>query len=135
MRGRSSTISTALMLLFVCCLMTDVIEFAEYKQNLFPTHGRSSCTDNSSLGDCDNDSINNSNEDINNDGNWSNDDTDGDGVPNYLDDDDDDDGWPTWMECPLSPGQNHDDCPGFGNVKDYLHENLYNCEQPFLQLS
>ena len=93
------------------------------------------CMDNTSTGDCDNDSLSNLNEDRDGDGNWSNDDSDADGIPNYLDEDDDNDGWPTWMECPLSSGQNHEDCPGFGGVKDYLHENLYNCDQPFVHLA
>jgi hypothetical protein len=41
--------------------------------------------------DVDNDGLIASSEDLNNDGNLANDDTDGDGIPNYLDDDDDGD--------------------------------------------
>ena len=101
-------------------------------------HGKSiafECSNNISSGDCDHDSLSNIEEDRDGDGNWSNDDSDGDGIPNYLDEDDDNDGWPTWMECPISTEQSHDDCPGFGPVKDYLHENLYNCDLPFVHLA
>ena len=104
----------------------------------FTVFGRSidfDCLNNTSLGDCDNDSLSNIEEDRDGDGNWSNDDSDGDGIPNYLDEDDDNDGWPTWMECPISPEQSHDDCPGFGPIKDYLHANLYNCDLPFVHLA
>ena len=43
-------------------------------------------------GDADSDGITNMAEDLNNEGNFENDDTDGDGIPNYLDPDDDGDG-------------------------------------------
>ena len=110
------------------------IQTTDYKVHLEERSSTLNCLDNSSTGDCDNDTVTNGNEDRNFDGDWTNDDTDSDGIPNYLDSDDDNDGWPTWMECPLAHGENHSDCPGFGIVKDYLHNNLYNCDLPFIHL-
>jgi len=71
----------------------------------------------------DNDGISASNEDIDEDGNLDNDDTDGDGLPNYLDFDDDGDNVPTGSENPdpnndgdLSDAQDTDE----DGIPDYL---------------
>jgi len=48
------------------------------------------------LTDTDGDGLYDIFEDVNNDNNLANDDTDGDGIPNYLDLDDDGDGYATW---------------------------------------
>lgn len=58
----------------------------------------------------DEDGVPSTKEDINNDGDLTNDDTDGDGIPNYLDDDDDGDNVPTKSE---NPDDNND-----GNIDD-----------------
>ncbi|WP_223552265.1 hypothetical protein [Aestuariivivens sp. NBU2969] len=61
----------------------------------------------------DNDGIPAEFEDINTDGNLDNDDTDGDGIPNYLDDDDDGDNVPTKNETP-----NYTQADGLSNAQD-----------------
>ncbi|WP_299885756.1 hypothetical protein [uncultured Lacinutrix sp.] len=76
----------------------------------------------------DNDGIPAELEDINGDGNLDNDDTDGDGLPNYLDDDDDGDNVKTITEQPnyteadgLSLAQNSDaTLANPDNIPDYL---------------
>jgi hypothetical protein len=73
----------------------------------------------------DNDGIPAALEDLNGDGNLNNDDTDGDGIPNYLDSDDDGDNVPTANENP-DPNNDGDlsdaqDTDGDG-VPDYLDE-------------
>lgn len=76
----------------------------------------------------DNDGIPAELEDINGDGDLDNDDTDGDGLPNYLDDDDDGDNVPTASENPdpnndgnLDDAQNTDaDSPTGDTIPDYL---------------
>ncbi|MBT8245424.1 MAG: hypothetical protein HKP48_05575 [Winogradskyella sp.] len=78
------------------------------------------------LTDSDNDSILDINEDVNNDGNLENDDTDNDGLPNYLDPDDDGDGVNTIGEN--YNGDNdprNDDTDGDGTM-DYLDNNDFN---------
>ena len=136
--------SLVILLLFMIILCSFTFTSEKYSNssisntNELTVHGRNiglDCLDNTSSGDCDNDSLSNIEEDRDDDGNWFNDDSDGDGIPNYLDEDDDNDGWPTWMECPISSEQSHDDCPGFGPIKDYLHDNLYNCDLPFVHLA
>jgi len=68
--------------------------------------------------DDDGDGIKNGDEDINGDGSYINDDTDGDGKPDYQDADDDGDGISTDEECPLGlPGCPDSDGDG---VDDYL---------------
>jgi len=57
-------------------------------------------TFNTSLTEDDNDGVPANLEDINNDGDLTNDDTDNDGIPNYLDSDDDGDNVPTASEKP-----------------------------------
>jgi hypothetical protein len=74
-------------------------------------------------GDDDNDSILSINEDLNQDGNLTNDDTDGDGTPNYLDNDDDGDGILTIDEDANGDGDpTNDDTDGDG-IPDYLDNN------------
>jgi len=73
----------------------------------------------------DNDGIPAELEDLNNDGNYDNDDTDEDGIPNYLDSDDDGDNVPTAYENP-DPNNDGDlsdaqDTDGDG-IDDYLDE-------------
>ena len=85
--------------------------------------------------DCDRDLVTNSAEDVDQDGDWTNDDSDGDGIADYLDEDDDGDGWPTWLECPEGRTATEDNCPGFGPAKDYLSNRLFNCDLPQVQLS
>lgn len=69
-------------------------------------------------GDDDGDGVANVFEDFNGDGDLNNDDTDMDGIPNYLDDDDDGDGVPTSLEAVDADG-NPIDTDGDGDV-DYL---------------
>lgn len=69
--------------------------------------------------DDDNDGILTKNEDLDDDGDFTNDDTDGDGTPNYLDNDDDNDGLPTSKESTT------EDTDGNG-VVDYLDSNTKN---------
>ncbi|NQX86916.1 MAG: hypothetical protein HRT67_13635 [Flavobacteriaceae bacterium] len=61
----------------------------------------------------DNDGIPAELEDINEDGNYDNDDTDQDGIPNYLDDDDDGDNVPTTEE-----NHNYSSTNGLSNAQD-----------------
>lgn len=71
----------------------------------------------------DNDGLSNKCEDLNNDGDLTNDDSDNDGIPNYLDPDDDNDGVPTIDEQPDLLGNglcgNALDTDGDG-IPDYL---------------
>jgi len=70
--------------------------------------------------DHDNDGILSENEDLNNDGDLSNDDTDGDGSPNFVDADDDGDGILTIDEDANEDGDpTNDDTDGDG-IPDYL---------------
>ena len=85
-------------------------------------------------GDCDGDLVANDVEDINNNGNYTDDDTDGDGTPDYQDTDDDGDGWPTWFECPDGANSTENHCPGIGLTYDYLNDSLFNCDQPLVTL-
>ena len=85
-------------------------------------------------GDCDGDLVANDVEDINNNGNYTDDDTDGDGTPDYQDTDDDGDGWPTWFECPDGANSTENHCPGIGLTYDYLNDSLFNCDQPLITL-
>lgn len=75
--------------------------------------------------DNDRDSVTNLLEDLNQDGNPDNDDTDGDGIPNYLDNDDDGDGVLTIEEDYDGDGYvyiDDEDCDG---VVDYLDAILF----------
>ncbi len=72
--------------------------------------------------DDDGDGIDTIDEDLDGDGDPTNDDTDGDGTPDYLDDDDDDDGIPTIDEDPDGDGDpTNDDTDGDG-TPDYLDD-------------
>ncbi|HRB72190.1 MAG TPA: RHS repeat-associated core domain-containing protein [Flavobacterium sp.] len=77
------------------------------------------------LMDTDGDGLYDIYEDVNNDNNLANDDTDGDGVPNYLDLDDDGDGYATWEAFEgADPNGDHNpsdaiDTDGDG-IPDYL---------------
>ncbi|MEL0267084.1 MAG: hypothetical protein VW945_06285, partial [Candidatus Poseidoniales archaeon] len=82
--------------------------------------------------DFDDDGIPDYMEDINGDGDYTNDDTDGDGLPNYNDTDDDNDGWLTSFECPDAANGS---CPTTMGRADYLDANLYNCDAAFLSRS
>lgn len=75
--------------------------------------------DNLDCGDDDGDGVPNSVEDLNNDGDLSNDDTDADLNPNHLDDDDDDDGILTSDELNLDANGNPADTDMDG-IPDYL---------------
>ncbi|MEZ4318126.1 MAG: MopE-related protein [Myxococcota bacterium] len=68
--------------------------------------------------DDDNDGVNTIFEDLNNDGNWANDNTDGDSLPDYLDPDDDNDGIPTIMED-LGPGDARNTNTDGDSLPDY----------------
>ena len=94
---------------------------------------RGDCTNDN--GDCDSDNIANVAEDIDGDGDWTDDDTDGDGTADYQDSDDDGDGWPTWFECPDGRNSTDNHCVGVGQTYDYLHDALFNCDQPTLQVA
>ena len=94
---------------------------------------RGDCTNDN--GDCDSDNIANVAEDIDGDGDWTDDDTDGDGTADYQDSDDDGDGWPTWFECPDGRNSTDNHCVGVGQTYDYLHDALFNCDQPLLQVA
>ncbi|MEO4006967.1 RHS repeat-associated core domain-containing protein [Flavobacterium sp. CAU 1735] len=77
------------------------------------------------LMDTDGDGLYDIYEDVNNDNNLANDDTDGDGIPNYLDLDDDGDGYATWEAIEgADPNGDHNpsdaiDTDGDG-IPDYL---------------
>jgi len=72
------------------------------------------------IADADNDMVSNNDEDIDNDGDVVDDDTDGDGVPDYTDRDDDNDGILTEDEDANGDGDpTNDDTDGDG-VPDYL---------------
>ncbi len=78
-----------------------------------------SCVD---LTDSDNDGILDIDEDLNNDNNLDNDDTDSDGIPNYLDEDDDDDGVNTADEDRDNDGNPANDDSDGDQTPDYLDE-------------
>ena len=82
--------------------------------------------------DFDDDGIPDYMEDLNGDGDYTNDDTDGDGLPNYNDTDDDNDGWLTSFECPDAANGS---CPTTMGRADYLNANLYHCDAAFLSRS
>ena len=72
------------------------------------------------IADADNDTVINNDEDIDGDGDVKNDDTDEDGIPNYVDSDDDDDGISTKDEDANGDGDpTNDDTDGDG-TPDYL---------------
>jgi FKBP-type peptidyl-prolyl cis-trans isomerase len=76
--------------------------------------------------DHDSDTVFSKDEDINNDDDFLNDDTDSDGLPNYLDDDDDGDGTLTKDEDANGNGNPNDDFsdPDNGDLPDYLNPNI-----------
>ncbi|MEY8847508.1 hypothetical protein AB9K26_01735 [Psychroserpens sp. XS_ASV72] len=76
-----------------------------------------SCVD---LVDSDGDGILDIDEDVNGDGNLDNDDTDGDGIPNYLDEDDDGDGVNTADEDRDNDGNPANDDSDGDQTPDYL---------------
>lgn len=73
--------------------------------------------------DADSDGVDDSEEDINNNGNLDDDDTDGDGIPNYLDDDDDGDGVPTEDEIAELSGRNSSSTHPFVDTDNDMIEN------------
>jgi len=78
--------------------------------------------------DSDNDGLADIFEDINHDGNYDNDNTDGDAYPDYLDNDDDNDGVPTKNEdINLNGDYSDDDCDN-DTVPNYLDEDQ--CAMP-----
>lgn len=127
---RTLTVSCALMLVFCSYMPSELV--LDTQHSFQSNHVQ--CDDMSALGDCDGDFIQNFEEDINQDGDYLNDDTDQDSIPDFMDADDDGDGWPTWLECPIAEEDTVQDCPGFGPVKDYLHPKLFNCDLPIIQL-
>lgn len=66
--------------------------------------------------DTDGDGLTDTEEDINNNGSLSDDDTDNDGIPNYLDTDDDNDGIPTKDELTID-----NDCDGVPDYNDVVY--------------
>lgn len=74
--------------------------------------------------DYDNDTVNTELEDVNGDGNLANDDTDGDGIPDYLDNDDDGDLVLTEFEYVFPAGRNSDESSpldtDLDGIPDYL---------------
>lgn len=72
----------------------------------------------------DDDGVSDSDEDLNNNGNLDDDDTDSDGIPNYLDDDDDNDGILTINEDYNLNGDPTDDDTDSSGVADYLESNV-----------
>ncbi|KPA09387.1 secreted protein [Candidatus Magnetomorum sp. HK-1] len=74
--------------------------------------------------DTDNDTIPDLLEDKNNDGNFANDDTDGDGMPDYMDDNDDGDTRLTKLEDYNNNGHPTDDDINNNNIPDYLDEDF-----------
>ncbi len=73
----------------------------------------------------DGDGVPTSVEDVNGDGDPTNDDTDCDGIPNYLDDDDEDDGTPTIDEDANGNGTPLDDDSDGDGLPDYLDDGVY----------
>ncbi len=73
--------------------------------------------------DADSDGVDDSEEDINNNGNLDDDDTDDDGIPNYLDDDDDGDGVPTEDEIAVLSGRNSSSTHPFVDTDNDMIEN------------
>ena len=74
--------------------------------------------------DGDSDNVDNSDEDVNDDGNFANDDTDMDGIPNYLDDDDDGDNVLTIDEDYNNNGDPTDDDTNGNMIPDYLESGI-----------
>ena len=74
------------------------------------------------LDDSDNDGVLDIDEDLNNDNNLDNDDTDGDGIPNYLDEDDDEDGVNTADEDRDNDGNPANDDSDGDQTPDYLDD-------------
>jgi hypothetical protein len=74
--------------------------------------------------DTDNDLIPDLLEDKNNDGNFANDDTDGDGMPDFMDSDDDRDNRPTKFEDYNNNGDPTDDDINNNGIPDYLDEDF-----------
>jgi hypothetical protein len=70
--------------------------------------------------DSDFDSVPDAVEDLNSDGDPTNDDTDADGIPNYLDSDDDNDGIPTYLEDSNGDGDPTNDDWDNNGIPDYL---------------
>jgi len=72
------------------------------------------------FGDSDGDGLLDNEEDLNGDENFDNEDTDGDGIPNYQDDDDDGDGILTIDEDTNGNGDYNDDDEDGDGIPDYL---------------
>lgn len=85
--------------------------YAAYNNQIIPVQlSTIDCTLDSDL-----DSVATSSEDANNDGNLANDDTDGDGIPNFIDNDDDGDLIPTSEEYIFTLGRTSTDSTNGGN--------------------
>ncbi len=74
--------------------------------------------------DHDNDNVPSILEDVNGDGKPWNDDTDGDGIPNFKDSDDDNDGKPTKTEDANKDGDPRNDFSSGAKVPDYLNSKV-----------
>ena len=99
--------------------VSDVSNFSNFATTNFSI-GLINCQD---VGE-DDDGVSDSDEDLNNNGNLGDDDTDLDGIPNYLDDDDDDDGILTIDEDYNLNGDPTDDDTDNSGVADYLEANV-----------
>jgi len=82
-------------------------------------------------GDLDEDLIPNILEDVNGNGNIKDDDTDGDGLPNYLDDDDNDDGILTADHDVNGNGDPTDDDANNDGIPDYIYTTMVNINEVF----
>lgn len=78
------------------------------------------------FGDTDGDGLLDNEEDLNGDENFNNEDTDGDGIPNFQDDDDDGDGILTIDEDTNGNGDYNDDDEDGDGIPDYLDIKIIN---------
>lgn len=88
----------------------------------FGTLGSEYCIEVCNFADIDNDGASNDLEDINGNGDLSDDDTDGDGIPNFEDADDDGDGVPTVEEDTNENGDLTDDDEDEDGIPNYLDD-------------
>lgn len=88
----------------------------------FNSLGTEYCVEVCNFTDIDNDGVNNNLEDINGDGDLTNDDTDNDGIPNFEDTDDDGDDIPTADEDANANGDLSDDDEDEDGIPNYLDD-------------